>query len=97
MSQHKIIIGLPVYNGQKYLEAAIDSHLAQSFSDFQIVISDNGSNDATEEICTRYARQDSRITYLRSPVNRASCGIIAVSWSLSMTRPCISDGRAPMM
>ncbi len=70
MSQHKIIIGLPVYNGQKYLEAAIDSHLAQSFSDFQIVISDNGSNDATEEICTRYARQDSRITYLRSPVNR---------------------------
>jgi len=70
MCQHKIIIGLPVYNGQKYLEAAIDSHLAQSFSDFQLVISDNGSNDATGEICTRYARQDSRVTYLRSPVNR---------------------------
>lgn len=70
MNGHKVVIGLPVYNGQKYIEAAIGSHLAQSFGDFDLVISDNGSTDATEEICTRLARQDSRVRYLRSPVNR---------------------------
>lgn len=70
MSEHRIIIGLPVYNGEKYLEAAIESHLAQSFGDFGLVISDNGSTDATPEICARYARQDSRVTYVRSPTNR---------------------------
>ncbi len=70
MNHHKVIVGLPVYNGEKYLEAAIESHLAQSFGDFRLVISDNGSIDGTEDICTRYAGRDSRVTYLRSPVNR---------------------------
>lgn len=70
MIQHKVIIGLPVYNGEKYLAAAIESHLAQSFGDFELVISDNGSTDATPEICARFAKQDPRVTCLRSPVNR---------------------------
>ena len=70
MSDRMITIGLPVYNGQKVLQAAIDSHLSQSYGDFALVISDNGSTDATEEICRRYAAQDDRISYLRSPVNR---------------------------
>ncbi len=70
MSQRKVIVGLPVYNGQKYLAAAIESHLAQSFGDFGLVISDNGSTDATAEICAHYARLDPRVTYLRSPTNR---------------------------
>ncbi len=70
MSGRMITIGLPVYNGQKFLQAAIDSHLSQSYGDFELVISDNGSTDATEEICRRYAAQDDRISYLRSPVNR---------------------------
>ncbi len=69
MSQRKVIVGLPVYNGEKYLEAAIESHLAQSFGDFELVISDNGSTDGTQDICTRYASRDDRVTYLRSPVN----------------------------
>jgi glycosyltransferase involved in cell wall biosynthesis len=68
MSQ--VIIGLPVYNGQKYLGAAIESHLSQSFGDFALVISDNGSTDATPEICAQYASRDPRIQYLRSPENR---------------------------
>jgi glycosyltransferase involved in cell wall biosynthesis len=70
MNHRRVIIGLPVFNGQKYLAAAIESHLSQSFGDFGLVISDNGSNDATEEICNQYARQDPRVLYLRSPVNR---------------------------
>ncbi|HKQ25242.1 MAG TPA: glycosyltransferase family 2 protein [Burkholderiales bacterium] len=70
MSEPKVIIGLPVYNGQKYLGAAIESHLSQSFGDFHLVISDNGSTDATPEICADYASKDKRLKYLRSPENR---------------------------
>lgn len=70
MSERKVVIGLPVYNGQRYLGAAIESHLSQSFGDFDLVISDNGSTDATPDICADYAREDNRITYLRSPENR---------------------------
>ena len=70
MSQRKVIIGLPVYNGQRYLGAAIESHLSQSYGDFELVISDNGSTDATPEICVDYARRDDRVRYLRSPENR---------------------------
>jgi glycosyltransferase involved in cell wall biosynthesis len=70
MSTHRVVIGLPVYNGQNYLSAAIESHLAQSFSDFELAISDNGSTDATPEICADYARRDRRVKYLRSAENR---------------------------
>jgi glycosyltransferase involved in cell wall biosynthesis len=70
MGERRVIIGLPVYNGQKYLGAAIESHLSQSFSDFDLVISDNGSTDATPEICADYASRDKRVKYLRSAENR---------------------------
>ena len=70
MSERKVIIGLPVYNGEKYIVAAIESHLAQSFGDFELVIADNGSTDATPEICADYAGRDPRVKVLRSPENR---------------------------
>lgn len=62
-------IGLPVYNGQRYLEESLDSLLAQTFTDFELIISDNASTDATAEICRRYAKADPRIRYVRQPVN----------------------------
>ena len=65
-------IGLPVYNGERHLREALDSILAQTFHDFEIVISDNGSTDATEQICREYATRDSRIRYHRSAVNRGA-------------------------
>jgi glycosyltransferase involved in cell wall biosynthesis len=61
----KLSIGLPVFNGQSYLEQALESVLAQTFKDFELVISDNGSTDATEDISGRYAARDSRIRYYR--------------------------------
>lgn len=70
MPERKVVIGLPVYNGQKYVAAAIESHLSQSFGDFDLVISDNGSTDATPEICAEFARTDSRVVVLRSDENR---------------------------
>lgn len=65
----KVSIGLPVYNGEKYLSGAIRSLLAQSFTDFEIVISDNASTDRTEEIVRSFASNDRRIRYFRNRVN----------------------------
>lgn len=64
-----ISIGLAVYNGEKYLREAVDSILAQTFSDFELVISDNASTDSTAAICQEYSARDSRIRYHRNPTN----------------------------
>ena len=60
---------MPVYNGEKYVEESINSVLAQTFEDFEFLISDNGSTDRTADICRDYAAKDKRITYLRSATN----------------------------
>jgi glycosyltransferase involved in cell wall biosynthesis len=65
----KVSIGIPVYNGEKYLAAALDSLLAQSFREFEIVISDNASTDRTSEICRAYQSKDPRVRYFRSDQN----------------------------
>jgi glycosyltransferase involved in cell wall biosynthesis len=65
----KVSVGLPVFNGEKYLNEAIDSILCQSFTDFELIICDNASFDRTEEICQDYAAQDSRIRYYRNKTN----------------------------
>lgn len=65
----KISIGMPVYNGEQYIKSALDSLLGQTFSDFELIISDNASTDETERICREYAGQDQRIRYLRQPTN----------------------------
>lgn len=66
---HRLSIGLPVYNGEKYLAETLDSLLSQTFDDFELIISDNASSDSTQEICTTYAKQDSRIRYHRQIEN----------------------------
>ncbi|MEM9626355.1 MAG: glycosyltransferase family 2 protein [Pseudomonadota bacterium] len=65
----EISIGMPVYNGDNYLERAITSVLAQTFENFELVICDNDSSDGTRAICERYASQDGRIRYIRHPEN----------------------------
>ncbi|MET1081647.1 MAG: glycosyltransferase [Burkholderiales bacterium] len=64
--------GVPIYNGAMFLEGALDSLLSQTFDNFEIVLSDNGSDDGTEEICRRYAAMDRRIRYFRHDVNRGA-------------------------
>jgi len=66
----RVSVGLPVFNGETFLEQALDSLLDQTFEDFEIVISDNGSVDRTEEICRLYVARDRRIRYYRNEVNR---------------------------
>jgi glycosyltransferase involved in cell wall biosynthesis len=65
----RVTIGLPVYNGENYLASAIDTILAQTYGDFDFLISDNASSDGTEEICQGYAKRDSRIRYVRQHKN----------------------------
>lgn len=67
--QPKLSIGLPVYNGEKFLQESLDSLLNQTFGDFELIISDNASTDNTEEICRNYAAQDQRICYYRQDSN----------------------------
>ena len=62
----KISIGLPTYNGEKFLCEAIDLVLNQTFRDFELILCDNASTDQTESICRRYAEQDSRVRYHRN-------------------------------
>ena len=64
-----VSIGLPVYNGELFLPAALDSFLAQDYRNFELVISDNASTDRTEEICRNYASGGARVRYFRCATN----------------------------
>jgi glycosyltransferase involved in cell wall biosynthesis len=66
----RVSVGLPVYNGARYVRQAIESVLSQSWGDFELVISDNASTDETPEICGEFAARDARVRYFRSPENR---------------------------
>jgi len=65
-------IGLPVYNGEQFLEKSLNSLLAQTWQEFELIISDNGSTDRTEEICRAYAAKEQRIRYYRSEQNHGA-------------------------
>lgn len=65
----RVTIGIPVYNGENYLVESIESILAQTFTDFELIIADNASTDKTAEICQQYAAQDPRIRYVRNDKN----------------------------
>jgi glycosyltransferase involved in cell wall biosynthesis len=68
-SKPRVSIGIPVYNGEKYLEQALESILTQTFTDFEVIISDNASTDQTQKICQAYQLKDDRIHYFRSERN----------------------------
>ncbi|MGC2198848.1 MAG: glycosyltransferase family A protein [Stellaceae bacterium] len=70
-----VSVGLFVYNGERFLERALDSILSQTFIDFELLISDNASTDRTGEIAQAYAERDDRIRYYRSEKN------LGVGWN----------------
>ncbi len=65
----RLSIGLPVYNGERYLAKAIGSLLDQTYDNFELIISDNASTDRTPEICRVFAETDTRVRYLRNDTN----------------------------
>jgi glycosyltransferase involved in cell wall biosynthesis len=65
----RLTIGLPVYNGDRYLEGAAHSIFGQTYDDFELLIADNPSIDRTEAICRDLCRRDSRVRYVRHAEN----------------------------
>ena len=69
-----VSIGLPVRNGEKYLPETLASIRAQTYSNFEVIISDNSSSDKTQEICTKYVELDRRFRYFRNEINIGVAG-----------------------
>ena len=65
----KLTIGMPVYNGELFIKRAIESILAQTFTDFELIISDNASTDSTQEICQNFSKKDNRIRIFKQEKN----------------------------
>ncbi len=64
-----ISIAMPVYNGERFIAEAISSVLAQTYTNLELIITDNASTDGTQAICADFARKDPRVRYIRSPRN----------------------------
>lgn len=65
----EITVGVPVYNGRRYLGAAIEAILSQTFAGFELLIADNDSSDGSLEIAREWEARDSRITVMPSATN----------------------------
>jgi len=78
-----VSLGLPVYNGANYLREALDSVLAQTYRNWEVILSDNGSTDATPAICAEYAARDGRIRYYRHAVNMGASRNFNFTFELS--------------
>ena len=70
IKNNKVSIGMPIYNVEKFIRKSIESILSQTYSNFELIISDNASTDKTSEICEEYKKKDPRIRYFHHPKNR---------------------------
>lgn len=80
----RLTIGVPVFNGGKYIDDALRSIAGQDFDDMEVVVSDNCSSDSTEMICRDYADRDSRFRYVRHGQNRG--GVWNVNYLVRVAR-----------
>lgn len=69
MTSPQVSVGMAVFNGERCLPTTIPNILNQTFRDLELVITDNGSTDRTEQICAEFARNDPRVRYFRNPKN----------------------------
>ena len=67
--KNEVTVGIPAHNGKEFIKQAIESVLSQTFTDFELIISDDASSDGTENICKEYAKIDHRIKYFRQKNN----------------------------
>lgn len=79
----RVSIGMPLYNCEKYVAEAIESHLRQTYTDFELIITDNASTDRSEEICRAYAAKDPRIKYHRNKENVGAGGNFRLCFELA--------------
>jgi glycosyltransferase involved in cell wall biosynthesis len=85
--QAKLTVAIPVFNGERYLECALDSIASQTYQDFLVYVSDNASTDSTLDICRHYASLDPRINYVRHEENRGPSWNFRYLLSVAQT-PC---------
>ncbi len=94
-----VSVGMPIYNGGKVLRRALDSILAQDYSNFELIISDNASSDETSEICKEYSLRDTRIIYFRAARNMGAAWnfnqVVKLSKGKYFMRMSHDDIRAP--
>jgi glycosyltransferase involved in cell wall biosynthesis len=94
-----VSIGVPVYNGQRFLREALDSLVGQTYRNLEIVICDNASTDHTPEICAEYVARDSRVRYFRNETNLGVVGnyrrVFALSTGDYFTWGASDDLRPP--
>lgn len=72
-----VTVGLPVYNGERFIARTIQSLRAQSFGDFELLVSDNASTDGTVRVVRELAERDPRIRLFEQPCNRG----VARNWN----------------
>lgn len=80
----KVSVAVPVYNGAAYLAAALESILCQTFSDFEVIVTDNCSTDDTPNICRDFAARDTRVRYVRNGKNLGA----AANYNLGLELAC---------
>lgn len=68
----RVSVGLPVHNGERFVERALRCHLAQDYRDLEVIVGDNASTDDTLAICRRVADEDPRVLILTSDRNRGA-------------------------
>lgn len=83
MSAPLVSIGLPVRNGENFLAAALESILAQTADDLEVIISDNASSDGTADICRRYVASDRRVRYVRNERDLGAAPNFNRTWRLA--------------
>ena len=79
----RVSIGFPVYNGERYVAEALDAILSQDFLDFELLICDNASTDATSDICMQFREMDSRIRYHRNDANLGAAPNFNLSFEMA--------------
>ncbi len=87
MSTPLVSVGMPVYNGETYLRESLESWLAQAFDDFELIVCDNASTDATPEILREYAARDSRVRVMTRTEN-------VIAWENYMG--LLPESKAPL-
>jgi glycosyltransferase involved in cell wall biosynthesis len=80
----RLSLGLPVYNGERFLAACLDSILGQTWGDFEVIACDNASTDGTAAMLAEYAARDGRIRIHRAEVNRGAAANF--NWTFELAR-----------
>lgn len=79
----QLSLGLPVYNGERFLPQILSCLLGQTFDDFELIVCDNASSDGTRQICLDHARRDTRVRYVRNERNLGAIANFNLTLSLS--------------